>query len=218
MADVTSDALGRTSVPSFQKWGAVASFALAAAFIVGPAIHLFGDERTALGRLAYDLGDVIYGPVWAVSLITAVTALRERMGERAPRRMRLALLAAALAAGTMIVIASIRFSNRHYHLRHPELNLEHSASVLVVWTTMLAGLYTAALQFVGWALALIGSAGWTSRLMPRPWSLLCLVAAAASLLFFVSPIDQAPAVPLVLAVFLWQGVVLLMPTPAQVSP
>jgi hypothetical protein len=196
------------SADALQRWGAIASFVLAVAFIVGPAIHLFGDGRTPLGRLTYDLGDVVYGPVWAVSLVTAVSALRERLGERAPRRMLLALLAAALAAGTMIAIASIRFSNRHYHDGHPELNLQQSTPVLVVWTTMLAGLYTAALQFLGWALVLIGSAGWTSRRMPRPWSILCIIAGAASILFFIWPVEQSAAVPLTLAVLIWQAIVL----------
>ena len=203
---------GRTdtsaSIPALQRWGAIASFVLTVAFIAGPAIHLFGDLRTPLGRLTYDLGDVIYGPVWAVSLMTAVTALRERMGDGAPRRMLLALLASALAAGAMIAIASIRFCNRHYHVHHPELNLEHSTAVLVVWTTILAGMHKAALQFLGWALILIGSAGWTSRRMPRPWCLLCLIAGAASILFFVRPVDGAAAVPVVLAVLIWQGFVL----------
>jgi len=57
--------------------------------------------------------------VWAASLITAVRTLRERIGDRAQRRMSLALLAAGLAAGAMVLVACIRSANRHYHLQNP---------------------------------------------------------------------------------------------------
>src|SRR5574341_1529741 len=96
-----TDADARTSAVTMQKWGGLASFLIAVAFIVAPLIYFLGDLRDAIGPLAYALADFLYGPVWAASLVTAVFALRERIGERAPRRMTLALLAALVAAGAM---------------------------------------------------------------------------------------------------------------------
>jgi hypothetical protein len=78
---------------TLQKWGGLTSFLLAGAFIAPSLIYLTGDLRAASGPLAYALADFLYGPVWAASLVTAVFALRERIGERAQRRMTLALLA-----------------------------------------------------------------------------------------------------------------------------
>ena len=149
------------------KWGGLASFLLAVAFIVAPLIYLMGNLRDAMGPLAYALADFLYGPVWAASLVTAVFALRERMGEYAPRRMNLALLATLLAAGAMVTVACIRAANRHYHIIHPELHLENSSTVLIVWATLVAGVTGAGWHFLGWSLVLLGSAGWTSRRLPR---------------------------------------------------
>jgi hypothetical protein len=53
--------------------------------------------------------------------------------------MTLALLAAVLAAAAFVAVACIRSANRQCHLIHPELHLEESTSVLVVWTTIVAG-------------------------------------------------------------------------------
>src|SRR5215510_6980930 len=143
--ELHSDSNAGTSAQSTQKWGGLASFLLAVAFIVAPTIYLFGNLRDAMGAFSYSVADFLYGPVWAASLVTMVFALRERIGERAPRRMSLALLAAALAAGAMVAVACIRAANRHYHLIHPELHLENSSTVLIVWTTLVAGM-----TGVGW--------------------------------------------------------------------
>ena len=102
----------------------ISSILLAVAFIVAPLIYLVGNLRDAMGPFSYAVADFLYGPVWAASLVTLVFTLRERIGERAPRRMSLALLAAVLAAGAMVAVACIRSANRHYHLIHPELHLE----------------------------------------------------------------------------------------------
>jgi hypothetical protein len=193
---------------TLQKWGGLASFLLAVAFIVPPLIYLVGDLRTAIGPLAYSLADFLYGPVWAASLVTAVLALRERIGEHAPRRMSLALLAAVLAAGAMVTVACIRSANRHYHIIHPELNLDTSIPVLVVWTTIVAGVTAAGWHFLGWAQVLVGSAGWTSRRLPRVVSVLYVVGGTASLFVYVLPDLEATAVPLGVVISIWQGILL----------
>ena len=41
--------------------------------------------------------------------------------------------------GAIVAVACIRSANRHFHLIHPELHLEESTSVLVVWATIVAG-------------------------------------------------------------------------------
>jgi hypothetical protein len=188
----------------------VSSILLVAAFIVAPSIYLVGNLRDAMGPFGYAIADFLYGPVWAASLISMVFILRERMGERAPRRMSLALAAAVLAAGTMIMIACIRSANRQYHLLHPDLHLENSTTVLIVWGTLVAGLTGAAWHFLGWAFMLIGSAGWTSRYISRPLSILYFVAGITSLSLFVylRPANEGLASMLSVIVIIWQGILL----------
>ena len=120
---------------NIERWGTLASWLLAVTFFVPGLIYLVGDLRTALGPFAYHLADFLNGPVWAVSLITVICVLREQLSERAPRRMSLAMSAALLAVAAMVTVSFLRASNRQYHITHPELGLENSVPVLVVWTT-----------------------------------------------------------------------------------
>lgn len=198
-----------------QKWGGLASFILAVAFIVAPAIYLVGNLRDTFGPFAYDLADFLYGPVWAASLVTSVFALRERLGEHAPRRMSLALLAAALAAAAMLSVALIRSANRHYHLRHPELNLEENSDVLVIWTTLVAGLSATGWHFLGWALVLVGSAGWTSGRLPRVLSGLYLIGGIVSMVVYLAPEMEGNATVLGVVVSIWQGLLLWQAKPGE---
>lgn len=190
------------------KWAGLASFLMAMTFIVAPLIYLVGNLRDALGPLSYDLADFLYGPVWAASLVTVVFTLRERMGEYAPRRMSLALMAALLAALATVAVACIRSANRHYHLMHPELHLEESSTVLIVWTTLVAGMTSTAWHFLGWVMVLVGSAGWTSRRLPRLLSLLYLAAGTLSLFVYLLPDSEANAAALGVVVSIWQGILL----------
>jgi hypothetical protein len=205
----------RTSAVTLQKWGGLASFLLVVAFIVPAFIYLTGNLRDASGPLTYALADFLAGPVWAASLITAVFALRERIGERAPRRMTLALLAALLAAGAIVSVACIRSANRHYHLIHPELHLETSTTILVVWTTLVAGVTATGWHFLGWTLALVGSAGWTSRRLPRVLSVLYLVGGIVSMFVYVLPDTEGNAVALGVVVSIWQGILLWKAEPGE---
>ena len=186
----------------------ISALLLAVAFIVAPLIYLIGNLRDAMGPFSYALADFLYGPVWAASLVSLVFMLRERIGERAPRRMSLALLAAILAAGTMVLVACIRSANRHYHMIHPELHLENSQTVLIVWTTLVAGVTGAGWHFLGWALVLVGSAGWTSRRLPRPLSVLYLLGGTVSLFVYLLPEYEGLAGLLGVVVSIWQGILL----------
>ena len=186
----------------------ISSILLAVAFIVAPLIYLFGNLRDTMGPFSYAVADFLYGPVWAASLVTLVFALRERIGERAPRRMSLALLATVLAAAAMIAVACIRSANRHYHLIHPELHLETSSTVLIVWTTLVAGVTGAGWHFLGWALVLIGSAGWTSGQLPRVLSVLYLVGGIVSLFVYLLPAMEGNAAMLGVVISIWQGLLL----------
>lgn len=203
----------KSAAAQIQKWGGIASFLLAAAFVASSLIYLTGNLRDAMGPFTYSLADFLYGPVWAVSLVTAVFALRERIGEAAPRRMNLALLASFTAACAFVAVACIRSANRHYHLIHPELHLESSSTVLTVWTTLVAGVSGAAWHFLGWALVLIGLAGWTSRRIPRLLSVLYLLAGTTSLLVYLLPDMDANALAFSVIVSIWQGFLLLKAEP-----
>ena len=195
-----------TAIP--RSTALISSILLAVAFIVAPTIYLFGNLRDAMGPFAYAVADFLYGPVWAAGLVALFFTLRERIGERAPRRMSLALLAAVLAAGAMIAVACIRSANRHYHLIHPERHLENSSTVLIVWTTLVAGVTGAGWHFLGWALLLVGSAGWTTNLLPRVLSVLYLVGGTVSLFVYLLPDMEGLAGMLGIVISIWQGFLL----------
>lgn len=214
MFEDRTDTEAKTSA-MIQKWGGLASFLMAVGLIVPSLIYLTGNLGDASGPFAYALADFLYGPVWAVSLVMAVFALRERIGERAPRRMNLALLSAFVAAGAFVAVACIRSANRHYHLIHPELHLEMSTTVLIVWATLVAGMIGTAWHFLGWAFVLIGSAGWTSRRLPRVLSVLYLVGGTASLFVYFLPDIEAPVMALGVVVSIWQGILLLNAEPGE---
>jgi hypothetical protein len=195
----------------------IGSVLLAVSFFFAPLIYLVGNWRDAMGPFAYDVADFLYGPVWAASLVSLVYILREHMGRQAPRRMSLALLATVLAAGTMVFVACVRSANRHYHLAHPDLHLESSSTVLIVWTTIVAGLTGAGWHFLGWALVLIGSAGWTSRHLPRLLSILYLAAGITSLFVYLLPNAEGFAAMLGVVVSIWQGILLWKVRPEETS-
>ena len=195
----------------------ISSILLAVAFIVAPLIYLVGNLRDAMGPFAYAVADFLYGPVWAASLVALVFAVRERIGERAPRRMSLALLATVLAAAAMITVACIRSANRQYHLTHPEMHLEASQTVLIVWMTLVAGVTGAGWHFLGWALLLIGSAGWTSGHLPPPLTVLYLVGGVVSLFVYLLPDLEGLAGMLVIVIGIWQGVLLWKSSSAEMQ-
>lgn len=198
------------------RWTAlIGSILLAAAFIIAPLIYLVGNLRDTFGPLSYAVADFLYGPIWAASLVSLVFVLREHIGERAPRRMSLALAAAILAAATMVFIACIRSANRNYHLLRPELGLENSQTILIVWTTLVAGLTGAAWHFLGWSLVLIGSTGWTSRLLPRLLSGFYLLAGIASWFAYLIPENEGLATLLGMVISLWQGILLWKGKPEE---
>jgi len=191
------------------KWGGTASFVLAAAYIIPSMVYLMGDLRSALGPLTYSVADFLYGPAWAVSLVTAFWALRAQIGNGTPQRMSWATSATLFAAAAMIVVACIRSANRQYHLAHPDLHLEDSATVLVVWTTIISGLIGAGWHFLGWSLVLLGSAGWTTRRLPLALSAMYLVAGVMAWLVYVFPDLEGGVVLFGVVVSVWQGVYLL---------
>lgn len=193
----------------------ISSVLLAVAFIVAPLIYLVGNLRDAFGPLSYALADFLSGPVWAASMVTLVFLLRERLGKYAPRRMSLAFMLTLLAATTMVIIACTRSANRQYHLLHPELSLENSSTVLTVWATQIAGLTGAGWHFLGWALLLIGSAGWATRQHPRGLSILYFAGGAISLFVYQVPDLEGLAGFLSMIVGIWQGILLWRDKPQE---
>lgn len=195
------------------KLGSAASFLGIAAFIAAQWIYLTGNLSNPGGRFAYALADLLYGPVWAPSLVLAVFALRERIASRASRRMSLALLAAALAAALFVTVACIRAANRQYHLAHPELHLENSPLTLAAWSTLVAGVTAAAWHCLGWALLLLASAGWTSARLPRPLCAVHLAGGISALFVFALPELEGLAILLALVWAPWQGILLWSAAP-----
>jgi hypothetical protein len=193
---------------TINKWGGLASFLMAVSFVVAPSIYLIGNLRDAGGIFAYAAADFLYGPILSASLITMTFVLRERIGGSAFRRMDLALLAAVLSAVGMAAVAFIRASNRHYHLSHPELHLENSTTVLIVWATLVAGVNSIGFHFLGWAFVLLGSASWTSRFLPRLLTGFYLLAGVSSLFVYLFPELEGLVLLLGTIIGIWQGILL----------
>jgi hypothetical protein len=193
---------------TLSKWGGTASFVLAVAYIIPSLVYLMGDLRSALGPLAYGAADFLYGPVWAVSLVTTFWALRAQVGSGTPQRMSLATSATLFAAAAMVVVACIRSANRQYHLDHPDLHLEDATTVLIVWTTIISGLRGAGWHFLGWSFVLLGSAGWATRRLPLALSAMYLATGVTAWLVYVIPDLEGAVVLLGVVVSIWQGVYL----------
>jgi hypothetical protein len=115
----------------------------------------------------------------------------------------------------MVTVACIRSANRQYHLNHPELHLENSTTVLVVWTTIVAGVTAAGWHFLGWALVLAGSAGWTSGRLPRLLSGLYLAAGAIAWFVYLLPEAEGAAAMLGVVVSVWSGILLWRAGPGE---
>lgn len=190
------------------KWSGLASFLTAICFFVAPVIYLTGNLRDAIGIFAYDLADFFYGPVLSISLITVTYFLREKIGDQAKRRMDFALLFAVLAAVGLAGVAFMRASNRHYHLLHPELNLENDVTVLLIWQTLVSGFNGFAFHFLGWNFILLGSVGWTTNLFPRGLNVLYFLTGIISMFSYLFRDGGNLVVLPVVAISIWQGILL----------
>ena len=190
------------------KWGGLASFLISISLIIAPLIYLTGNLGDASGVIVYGLADFLYGPILSASLVFVIYVIRELIGENASRRMDLALIAAVISAAGMAAVAFMRASNRHYHLIHPELNLENSTTVLIVWTTLVAGMNSIGFHFLGWTFVLLGSASWISHFFPRALNVVYFLAGVSSL--FVYLIEELEGIVLLLGTIIgiWQGVLL----------
>lgn len=199
------------------KWGAVASFLLAISFFVAPLIYLMGNLRDAMGIFTYDVADFLYGPVISASLITVTYILREQIGERAKRRMDLAFFASLLAAVGLAAVAFIRASNRHYHLIYPDLHLEGNQTVLIVWTTLVAGVTGLGFHFLGWNFILLGSVGWSTLIFPRLLSGLYILTGVISLFAYLFRDGDLQSLLLIVIISIWQGILLWIAKPKETN-
>jgi hypothetical protein len=209
----TKRKVSSSKTTKMQTWGAVASFVLAFASIASSLIYFTGNLRDALGALSYSFADFMYGPLWGASLVLVILALQDRFGAKAPRRMNLALLTGVLTAAAFVTVACIRAANRGYHLSHPELGLEFSAqSVMIGWTTLVAGLIGAGRHVMGWCLILLGSAGWNDQ---RSISVLYVATGLLALFVYAFPSLDEVIILLGFVLSIWQGVLLLRPSAKQ---
>ncbi len=194
---------------TMSKWGGLASLTMAAAYIIPALIYLMGDLRAAFGPLAYSLADLLAGPVWAASLLFTFWLVRTRIGGFARQRMAWATGATWVAAAAMVAVACIRSANRHYHLAHPDLHLEDSTTVLVVWSTLVAGVLGAGWHFWGWSLVLLGAAGWATRRLPLGLCTLYIAAGIPAWFVYIAPDLEGGVVLLGVLVSVWQAVHLI---------
>lgn len=202
---------------TMSKWAGVLSVASAAALIVPAYVYLTGDLRTALGPWVYGLADLLYGPIWAASLIGSTSVVQARVRGGAPRRISASTAATWLAAAAMVTVACIRSANRQYHVTHPDLHLEDSTTVLVVWATLVAAVIGAGWHFWGWAMALLGTAAWATGRLPRVLSGLYVVAGFLAWFVYVLPDLEGGVLLLACVVSLWQAGYLLSARPQELA-
>jgi hypothetical protein len=190
---------------------------LAATFLGGTVLYFPGLLKDMRG---YYVADAFLGPLWAPGLIAVVFVLREQIGERAPRRMTLALIGAALAGLMMVTAAVIRSTNRGYLDLHPELDARMTQAAYLAWITIVHTAIAVGQHFLGWTLLLTASAGWTSRQLPR---LLCGVLALAGVLALTAYLDTnwnaefgRPDLALLGLIWgIWQGIIFLRAKPPE---
>ncbi|NTW07943.1 MAG: hypothetical protein HGA28_00045 [Anaerolineaceae bacterium] len=193
---------------TIKKWGAIGFWFMALSFVVPPFIYLTGNLRDRFGAISYDLADLLYGPILSASIVIAFYSIREHIGRNAFRRMDLALISAALSALGMVALAFLRASNRHYHILHPDLNLESSTTVLVVWTTLATTFTAVGFHFLGWTFILTGSSIWSSRIFPRLIAALFIISGIPALFMYIIPEFEGFVSLFGVIIGVWQGILL----------
>jgi hypothetical protein len=218
-------------VMTAQKWGSIASFLQAAIFLIAPVIYLvivpaatglagpdFADPfklRFVLANPAFDWGDFVFGPLWAASLVVILMALQEHLGDAAPRRMRLAMIASCLSAALFVGASTVQTVGRHYISSHPELDAAVYEGTFRALSMVVPGLTSGGRHFLGWTLLLLGSIGWTTRRLPRILCIVYFVGALPALFAYLNPgLGELVLLPGV-AWNIWQGILLWRrePTP-----
>ncbi len=104
-------------------------------------------------------------------------------------------------------------ANRHYHIAHPELGLENSTTVLVVWTNLVAGVMAAGYHFLdghwSWSVPPAGPA-----VIFREFCVcLYLAAGLASLFVYLRPELEGFVLMLGIVISVWQGVLFWIAKP-----
>jgi hypothetical protein len=122
--------------------------------------------------------------------------------------MDLALISAALSALAMAALTFLRASNRHYHIMHPDLYLESSTTVLVVWTTLATAFTALGFHFLGWTFILTGSSIWSSRIFPRLIAALFIISGIPALFVYIIPEFEGFVRLIVVIIGIWQGILL----------
>lgn len=209
---------------TIQKWGSIASFVQATIFLLAPVIYLvaipaatglagpdFADPfklRPVLAHPAFDWGDFVFGPVWAASLVVTLIALHEHLANAAPRRMQMALIASCLSAALFVGASTVQTVGRHYIAMHPGMDAAVFEGAFRALSMVVPGLTSAGRHFLGWSLILLGSAGWTTRSLPRSLCVVYFVGALPALFAYLNPgIGEIILLPGVIW-NIWQGILL----------
>jgi len=209
---------------NIKKLGSIASFAQAAIFLIVPVIYFvivpaatgltgtdFSDPfklRSVLANPVFDLGDFLLGPLWAASLVISVLAMREHLEDTAPHRMQLAVIASSLSAALFVAGGVVQTTGRHYISMNPELDANVFESIFRSLSMIVPGLTSSGRHFLGWTLILLGSAGWTTRSLPRLLCVIYFFGALLALFAYLSPgIGELILLPGVIW-NIWQGILL----------
>ncbi len=214
----------KNDVMTAQKWGSIASFVQATIFLIAPVIYLvlipaatglagpdFADPfklRFVLAHPAFDWGDFVFGPLWAVSLVISLMPLHENLGKAAPRRMQWSMIASCLSAALFVGASTVQTVGRHYISSHPELDAAVYESTFHALSMVVPGLTSAGRHFLGWTLILLGSTGWTTRRLPRILCIVYFIGALPALFAYLNPgLGELILLPGVIW-NIWQGILL----------
>lgn len=209
---------------SIQKSGSIASLVQAVIFLIAPVVYLvvipaatgltaanFSDPfklRSVLANPAFDFGDFLFGPLWAASLVLSLLGMREYFGDVAPRQMHLLLIVGSLSAALFAAGGIVQTIGRHYISMNPELNASVYESIFRALSMVVPGLTSSGRHFLGWTLILLGTAGWSTRRLPRTLCIIYFVGAVLGLFAYFSPgIGELILLP-GLIWNIWQGILL----------
>lgn len=209
---------------AIRKWGSVASFVQAAIFLIAPVIYFvvlpmatgltgtdFNDPfklRFVLANPAFDLGDFLFGPLWAASLVVSMLAMSEYLGDASPRRMQMVIISSSLSAALFVAGGVVQTVGRNYISIHPELDANVFESIFRTLSMVVPGLTSSGRHFLGWTLLLLGAVGWTTPKFPRTLCIIYFAGALLALFAYLSPgIGELILLPGIIW-NVWQGILL----------
>ena len=142
--------------------------------------------------------------LFSVTLVLSALAVRERLSDGAPNRMRLAVIAASIASALFIAVSAIDFSST------PSIAAAGDLSAFRASTAITDGMLNGGIFALGWTTLLWGWAGLGTKGLPAMLCYVLLLTGILGVLAFVITILGILVVALNVVWGFWLGYVLVM--------